>query len=182
SSGTLTVTDASRKYPLLRTNASLAAGSNSMEVQDFAGDGNKEILIGAQQSLYLLQKSGTDYVQVWAYPFDTGAGASIQAVASGDVDGDGHREIFFSAGSVVVELDGVTRREIARYISPTSPGPGSTSTSSSCMGLEVADVDNDGSLELVCLGLDSNDSFPQTGRVYVLDARTLQLKWRSNDL
>ena len=181
-SGTITVTDANRKYPLLRTNASSAANSNSLEVQDFAGDGNQEMLIGAQQSLYLLQKSGSDYVQVWAYPFDTGAGASIQAVASGDVDGDGHREIFFSAGSVVVELDGVTRREIARYISPSSPGPGSTTTSSSCMQLKVADIDNDGSLELVCLGIDSNSSIPQTGRVYVLDARTLHLKWKTDNL
>jgi hypothetical protein len=181
-SGTITVTDANRKYPLLRTNASLAANANSLDVQDFVGDGNQEMLIGASQSLYLLQKSGTDYVQVWTYPFDTGAGASIQAVASGDVDGDGHREIFFSAGSVVVELDGVTRREIARYISPSSPGPGSTTMTSSCMQLKVADIDNDGSLELVCLGIDSNSSIPQTGRVYVLDARTLHLKWKTDDL
>src|SRR5262249_54436459 len=110
-SGTITVPDANRKYPLLRTSPGLAAGPNNLEVRAFAGDGNQEILIGAQQSLYLLQKSGTVYVPVWAYPFDTGTGVSIQALASGDVDGDGHREIFFSAGSIVVELDGVTRRE-----------------------------------------------------------------------
>ena len=175
-SGTITVTDANRKYPLLRTNVGLATNSSNLDVEDFAGDGNHEILIGAGQSVFLLQKNGTDYDQIWAYPFDTASGAPIAAVASGDVNGDGHREIFFSAGPVVVELDGVTRREVARYgttgTSGTNPGP-------NCVSLKVADIDNDGIAEVVCLGLDASSG---TGRVYVFNAQTLQLKWMTDDL
>jgi len=68
-------------------------------------------------------------------PINTGK----SAVASGDVDGDGHREIFFSSGPIVVELDGVTRRQIATYGSTvqtyraTFPAP-------YCRNLKVADV------------------------------------------
>jgi hypothetical protein len=180
-SGTITVTDSNRTYPLLRTNVGLATGSSSLDVEDFAGDGNVEMLIGAEQSLFLLQKNGTDYDQIWAYPFDTGSGASIAAVASGDVDGDGHREIFFSAGPVLVELDGVTRREVARYGTTTTPTSGSN-PSPNCVSLKVADIDNDGSLELVCLSNDSTFSYPATGRVYVFNAQTLTLKWMTDDL
>ena len=178
-SGTITVTDASRKYPLLRTNVGVARGSNSLDVEDFAGDGNQEILIGAAQSVFLLQKNGTDYDQIWAYPFDTASGDPIAAVASGDVNGDGHREIFFSAGPVVVELDGVTRREVARY---GTTGTSGTNPSPNCVSLKVADIDNDGIAELVCLGLDTTYSFPTTGRVYVFNAQTLQIKWMTDDL
>jgi FG-GAP-like repeat len=180
-SGTITVTDPNRKYPLVRTNVGLATGSSSLDVEDFAGDGNHEMLIGAEQSVFLLQKNGTDYDQIWAYPFDTASGDSIAAVASGDVNGDGHREIFFSAGPVVVELDGVTRREVARYGTTVTGTSGSTS-SPYCVSLKVADIDNDGIAELVCLGMDSSYSYPATGRIYVFNAQTMQLKWMTDDL
>jgi hypothetical protein len=180
-SGTITVTDPNRKYPLVRTNVGLATGSSSLDIEDFAGDGNHEMLIGAQQSVFLLQKNGTDYDQIWAYPFDTASGDSIAAVASGDVDGDGHREIFFSAGPVVVELDGVTRREVARY-GTTVTGTSGSNPSPYCTSLKVADIDNDGIAELVCLGMDSSYTYPATGRIYVFNAQTLQLKWMTDDL
>jgi hypothetical protein len=159
----------------------VASGASSLEVQDFNGDGNREILIGSWSSVYLVQKSASDYVQTWAYPFSTALGFGIAAVASGDVDGDGHREIFFSSGPVVVELDGVTRREIARY-GVAVPNPGGGFNGPFCTNVKVADVDNDGALELVCLGADAQYGYPATARIYVLDARTLQLKWQSDDL
>ena len=178
-SGTMTVTDPNRKPPLARTNTGLATGSSSLEVQDFAGDGTQEILIGSLQSVFLLQKTGTDYVQIWAYPFDTATGSTIRAVASGDIDGDGHREIFFSAGPVLVELDGVTRREIARY-DTTVTGTSDPTLGPNCTSLKVADIDNDGIPEVVCLGNDS--SYPGGGRILVFNARNLQLKWMTDDL
>ena len=149
--------------------------------KDFAGDGNFEMLIGAQHSVFLLQKNGTDYDQIWAYPFDTASGASITAVASGDVNGDGHREIFFSAGQVIVGLDGVTRREVARY-GITAAGTSGSNSSPYCTSLKVADIDNDGIAELVCLGMDASYNYPATGRIYVFNAQTLQLKWMTDDL
>jgi hypothetical protein len=50
------------------------------------------------------------------------------------------------------------------------------------VSLKVADIDNDGSLELVCLSTDSTFSYPATGRVYVFNAQTLQVKWMTDDL
>ena len=179
--GTMTVNDPNRNYPLMRSNVGLATGGSSLDVEDFAGDGNHEMLIGAQRSVFLLQKNGTDYDEIWAYPFDTAPGDAIAAVASGDVNGDGHREIFFSAGPVLVELDGVTRREVARY-GTTATGTSGSNPSPNCVSLKVADIDNDGIAELVCLSLDSTISYPATGRIYVFNAQTLQVKWMTDDL
>ncbi len=113
--GTITVTDATRKYPLMRTNMGIPSGDATIDVQDFDNTGHKQALIGSGRILYIFGKSGTDYVQTWAYPFDSPDSSPITAVASGDADGDGHREIFFAAGSAIVKLDGVDRREAARY-------------------------------------------------------------------
>src|SRR5581483_11563400 len=50
------------------------------------------------------------------------------------------------------------------------------------VALKVADIDNDGMAELVCLGLDASYAYPARGRIYVFNARTLQLKWMTDDL
>jgi hypothetical protein len=163
--GTITVTDATRKYPLMRTNMGIPNGDAAIDVQDFDNTGHKQALIGSGRILYIFGKSGTDYVQTWAYPFDSPDSSSITAVASGDADGDGHREIFFAAGSAIVKLDGVDRREAARY------------SNISCTALKFADIDLDGINELICLGTDP--SIPGYNSLYIFNAKTLQLKWKT---
>ncbi len=175
--GTITVTDSNRKLPLVRTNIGIPINSNAIEIADFDGSGTQQVLVGTYHSVYLLTKSGSDYVQSWAYGYDLDDNAEIEAVASGDVDGDGHREIFFSAGSVLVKLDGVTRRETGRFGSPTATG--ATPTSPYCIGLKFADVDGDGKGELVCLGTPGQYGISSANTLYVLDPATMQVKWQS---
>ena len=188
--GTITVNDKSRQYPLSRSNTSIPLGNNAIDVEDFDGNGQQEVLIGTNSSLYILAKSGaSDYAQSWAYPYDpiadgntVGGGAStgFTAVSSGDVNGDGHREIFFSEGPITVELDGVTRREVARFGNQGSASGGSAALGPYCSALKYADIDGDGAGELVCLG--SSGEFQAPTQIYVLDAKTMTLKWTSRVL
>ena len=177
--GTITVNDATRKQPLVRTNSGIPVGNNSIDIEDFDGTGVQQVLVGTYRSVYLLAKHGSDYQQTWVYPFDTAPGSSIAAVTSGDVDGDGHREIFFAAGPTLVKLDGVTRREVGRYGVATANG--TTPAGPYCIGLRYADIDNDGKGELICLAQDSQ-FYGSNGTLYVLDAATMQLKWESASL
>jgi hypothetical protein len=184
--GVITVQDSTRQYPLARSTDAIPQDSAGIDVEDFDGTGTQSILVGSQSSLYIMAKSGSDYPQTWMYPYDPGGGASTvaggdvsyRAVTSGDVDGDGHREIFFSQGPFLIELDGVNRREIARY---GDAGLGSSPAGPYCTSLKYADVDNDGKPEIVCLGM-SSQLYGSTTYIYVLDARTLALKWQSSAL
>jgi hypothetical protein len=167
-SGTITVTDAARKYPLVRTNMGNPNGDDAIDVQDFDGSGKKQALIGYNQTLYLLGKVGSSYAQTWVYPFATPDGSPIAAVTSGDADGDGKREIFFATSSYIIKLDGVNRREVGRY------------TNTTCTALKFADIDLDGTPELICLGTDPTINGDTS--LYVLNAKTMQLKWRTGGL
>jgi REJ domain len=188
--GTITVNDKSRQYPLARSNTSVPLGNNALDVEDFDGNGQQEILIGTSSSLYILAKNGaSDYAQSWAYPYDPiadgnligGESTGFSAVTSGDVNDDGHREIFFSEGPVIVELDGVTRREVARYGNQGSaPGGSAAALGPYCSALKYADIDGDGAGELVCLG--SDGEYEASTQLYVLDAKTMTLKWKSGVL
>jgi hypothetical protein len=188
-SGIITVNDAARQYPLERTTAAIPLGNNAIDVEDFDGNGQHEVLIGSGTSLYILAKNGAaDYVQSWVYPYDpfaegsfiSGQSAGFNAVASGDVDGDGHREIFFAQGPVIIKLDGVTRREVARYGDQGSTVAGTSPLGPYCTALRYGDIDNDGVGELVCLG--SSGLYLAPTQLYVLDARTMTLKWQSGAL
>jgi hypothetical protein len=187
--GVITVNDATRQYPLERTTAAIPLGNNAIDVEDFDGNGQHEILIGTGNSLYILAKNGaTDYAQTWVYPYDPIADGNsnspqstgFNAVASGDVDDDGHREIFFTQGPVIVKLDGVTRREVARYGDQGSTATGTPALGPYCTALKYGDIDNDGVGELVCLG--SSGVYGAPTQIYVLDARTMTLKWQSGVL
>jgi large repetitive protein len=147
--GVITVQDAARQYPLARSTDAVPQDSAGIDVEDFDGTGTQSILVGSQNSLYIMAKSGSDYVQTWMYPYNpvatannpTPGATNYRAVTSGDVDGDGHREIFFSQGPFLIELDGVNRREVARY---GNAGSGSSPAGPYCTSLKYADVDNDG--------------------------------------
>ncbi len=112
---TLRVDDPSRDYPLRRTGIEIPVYGSGLSVTDLDGNGTVEVLVASRRVLYELAPSGSTYVQRWVYPFATPDGTDFRAVASRDLDGDGRQEIFFASKGFVVKLDGVARREVARY-------------------------------------------------------------------
>lgn len=171
--GTIAVTDATRDYPLRRANLSIPIQHSGLRIADLDGNGSEEILIGSSQAVYVLSRSGSVYRQSWVYPFDTGPGDTygngLQAVTSADIDGDHRQEIFFSKAGRLVRLDGIERREAA-------------SADVRCRGLEVADLDGNGTQELVCLGTVSGYEFEMNGRIVVLNPDTLAEIWSTPQL
>lgn len=173
-SGTIEVTDAAREYPLRRTNLSIPIQHSGLRVADLDGDGDREMLIGSPQALYVLSQNGGTYRQSWAYPFDTGTtdfgwGNELQAVTAADIDGDGRQEIYFSKAGQLVRLDGTSRREAA-------------SVRLRCRGLEVADLEGNGTQQLVCLSTASAYTYETEGRIFVLDPSTLAEIWSTPQL
>jgi hypothetical protein len=176
--GTLHVVDPGRAYALRRTGFEIPSTRNGFFAGDLDGDGDEELLVASFRGVFELANVGGAYAQVWALPFAVATGQGATAVAARDLDGDGHAEIFVSQANVLLALDGVARREVARVEVPSSPY--SYSTTSACTDLEVADVDADGAPELVCLRPASSYSYESLARVLVLDPVTLATRWESS--
>lgn len=175
--GTLHVVDPGRAYALRRMGFEIPSTRNGFFAGDLDGDGDEELLVASHRGLFELARVGGAYAQVWAHPFPAGAGQTATAVAARDLDGDGHREIFVSHANVLLALDGVARREVARVEVPASPY---SSAPSACADLEIADVDADGAPELVCLRPTSAYAYETAARVLVLDPATLATRWESS--
>jgi len=172
--GTIKVTDAAREYPLVRTGLTIPVQHSGLRIADLDGDGEHEMLVGSYQAIYVLSRSGSTYQQSWVYPFgpaipdSPNANISVQAVTSADIDADGKQEIFFSKGGRLVRLDGVSRRAAAEV-------------EVRCRGLEVADLDGNGTQELVCLGARSDYQYETQGKIVVLDPSTLAQLWSTEE-
>ena len=183
-SGTITVTDPTRRYPLMRTGIEIPLWPAGLRVGDFDGDGNEEMLILSNRSLYELKSDGAGgYRQSWMYPFSffvpsdpypstatsyyPNTAASGTALATGDVDGDGKQEIFVAARETIVKLDGVQRRVAATT---------TLDAWSYCRDLQYADLNGDGAGELVCLVQTSTSA--DSGGLIVLKADDLTVLWQ----
>jgi hypothetical protein len=167
--GTIQVTDATREYPLRRTELTIPVSHSGLRIADLDGNGTREMLVGSSQAVYVLSRSGATYRQSWVYPFDPGfrsdtSGTGLQAVTSADIDGDGKHEIFFSKAGRLVRLDGAARREAANI-------------ELRCRGLEIADLDANGTQELVCLNTRTDYQYETDGRIVVLNPITLAEIW-----
>jgi hypothetical protein len=160
--GTITVTDTTRDYPLARFGVQIPVWPAGLSVADFDDDGDVEMLVLAQRALFELESDGAGgYRQSWAYPYalntETEYFSWRSAMVSGDVDGDGRHEIFVASGETLTKLDGVTRRAVATR---------ELRSNEACADLSLADLSNDGSPDLVCLV--TPDYGVAAGRILVL--------------
>lgn len=136
--GTVWLRSPGREKPLLATGTEAPVASGIV-AGDFDGDGEVSLLVAGENLLYELEWTGTGLRQSWVYPlpFDE----PLAALAAADVDGDGRHEIFVGHGNSVTKLDGATRLPVAIV----STGDYKT------RGVEIADVDADGKLDLVTI-------------------------------
>ncbi len=130
-----------REKPLYRTGLE-APLSSALVVGDFDDDGEQSVLVAGANALYELEWTGTGFRQSWVYSssLDT---QSPAALATADVDGDGLHEIFVAHGGHVTKLDGAERRPQG------SAGTGRPDYV--IRDLEIADVDDDGRLDVVAI-------------------------------
>ena len=146
--GTIRVNDAARMVPLMRSGGASPQNRELMVVTDLDANGINEILISDGRTLFSQAKSGANYIQTWAYPFVlTGPQIGISAIAAGNVSGDANQEIFVVSENRIRELDGVTRKVSHEYVHT-----GVTQ----CYALRLADLEGDGSQELVCLAAEGS--------------------------
>jgi len=157
----------------------MATGGNSLEVQDSTATATARYW-SILRSVYIVQKSGTDYVQTWSYPFETAINTGISAVASGmsmatDIGRFSSAQALSWSSSMALRagrshgtavLSQTYRATFPARTAGTSKSPTSIRWRA---GTGV-------------FGADSQYGFPTTGRIYVFDARSLQLKWKSDDL
>ena len=166
--GTIRVNDPSRELPLFRSDTNVPRSSDAMRIGDFDGDGRNEALI-AGGVLHELESHGDAYRQSWAHPY-----LWTYVLATGDIDGDGRHEIFAQTAGTLVRLDGVERR-VESSVEITVHNDG-RDVQSVCMNLELADLDNNGSMELVCLA----SRVGGRTAVVVLGADDFEEVWRSD--
>jgi len=171
--GTLRVTDPTRDYPLMRYGTQIPVLPSGLSIGDFDNDGDREMLIMGERWLLEMESDGVGgYRQSWAYPYDLDVAtqsyySTRNALATGDVDGDGEQEIFAAAGHTITKLDGDERRAVAtRELQP----------SEACTDLALADLNNDGDEELICIASSDYYSFPPTSRILVLHASDLSVR------
>jgi len=172
------VEDPARALPLYRTGFPIPVWQNGLWAGDQDGDGKSELLVASGRGLYELAHTAGGYAQRWAYPFLPALEGSPTAVDARDLDGDGKAEIFLaispawyssSTGGALLKLDGASRREVAR-------------ASLGCADVELADLEGDGAVELVCLAALPYGTGGAQQKLVVLDAATLAAKWETAPL
>jgi hypothetical protein len=165
--GSLVVTDPSHVPPLMR-GTSGHPGYGGLRIGDFDADGDLETLVAGYNGIYeLTRAAGGGYEQAWADFLAFGNADFPTAMAAGDVVGNNRAEIFVAYGSTIVMRSGTDRAIAARLELPVP-------TNYMCSQLELADLDGNGSEELVCLATYFTDSNPDAlGTILVLAADTL---------
>ena len=173
-SGVIRVVDPDRQYPFMVSGIN-GTRDDGIRIADIDGDGKDEMLVVKRLGhVYTLEWDGQILRESWAHPFAINRHSGTDAVTSGDVDGDGRHEIFLLGNHYhvgddsLIRLDGVDRRIAASATVPPMIGSGNA--------IEFADLDNDGSFELVHMA--DADPHYQTS-IVVLSADDLTVLWES---
>ena len=168
--GSFVVTDPNHVPPLAR-GAITQPTYDGLRVADLDSSGDAEILVATDWGIYELEKApGDGYRQTWATFNSAADGDFVTGIGVEDVDSDGRAEIFASYWSrTIVQYSGVDRSIARRVELPVPP-------QYVCRDLEVADLDDDGSSEVICLAVDGTSSgLDATGVIVVLTADTLDV-------
>jgi hypothetical protein len=133
---------------------------NSPTIADLDGDGLREILVGCYKENTVYALRGTDGSTLWSYGGVTTCGQSSSRKI-GDIDGDGALEVVLTSyyAPHLIVLDGATGTVEWTWNNPAGVG---------FEGLAIADVDNDGCMEIVV----GPNSASGGARFYVLDSPT----------
>ncbi|MFZ8832975.1 MAG: FG-GAP-like repeat-containing protein [Candidatus Caldipriscus sp.] len=133
---------------------------NSPTIADLNGDGIREILVGCYDESIVYALRGTDGSTIWSYS-NAKTGSQNSSRKIGDIDGDGALEVVLTSYDVphLIVLDGATGTVKWNWNNPFGIG---------FEGLAIADVDNDGCVEII-VGPNSSDG---GSTLYVLDSPT----------
>ncbi len=162
----ITVVDPAHPEPMFRFGLALGSREN-MVIDDFDNDGKNELLVtDYDERIYTLEYDGTDVHQDWAYPYVFGVFGAISAIATGDLNGDDVPDIVVGTDRSLNVVDGSTKNVVASQYILTEP-----------RDIKLADVDNDGNIEIVLL---AGESF--LTRLEIYDSATLTNEWTSDYL
>jgi len=133
--------------------------SNNVLIADANGDGQREVLAGDSYER-LRGYRGSDGVEVWNFP---GYTSSMYGLIAGDFDGDGAPEIAWSGGTYNAHI----------YTGSVQSGAieWTSLAESSYVSGAVADLDGDGTLELIVAS-----SYDYAGRLQIFDYATRTLE------
>lgn len=165
----ITIYDADRRSPAWTIH--VESGLYQLAVLDLEGDGRLDIVYGTSVGRTLFAWDARARVPKWTR---TNPEKGIDALAAGDVDGDGERELVWSAGGLSTGPDYLfvadARTRELEWQSQDLRGP--------FRALDSGDVDADGRPELLYAS-SSSDNHSRDGRYFIHDARTKELEYAS---
>ncbi len=173
-----TVVDAARKPPLSITGDQFPQRDGGLVLSDLNHDGHTSVLVAGNVGIQEYAWDGTRYSARWNRAFTSDP--SDIAIAAANVSGDPSQEIFVSVANRILRLDGATREQNGELDLPAQEY---------CDKLLVADLNADGSMELVC-SLIVKDHLVQTQTastlldapaILVIDAATMKVDWRGEE-
>ncbi|MBU2882650.1 hypothetical protein KO525_08090 [Psychrosphaera sp. B3R10] len=146
-SQSITVT-ADKPLPIASASFDIPSTNKSMWVGDFSGDGNKRILTtNSRKSVYLLKSINGEFKHSWLYPYALPTAGNINQVIPVQYDDDVELEILVATEHGISLINGLTSHAIALL-----------ETEGYISSIDIADLNADGSLELIYLISDSNYS------------------------
>jgi len=181
-SGAITVLDASRQTPLIKGVVRSSQRKNKFTPGDFEGDGVSGVLISdGEKRIYEFAYRDGEYGITWEYPYAfIKDNAWISSIAAADLDEDGRDEIM--VGVKGYQSTVLNNTDLYIFDDERQPSLATTVTGNSIMGIRTADLDNDGSQEIVLLvNMVSRDNSTEK-RLTILRASDFSVLWESDIL
>ncbi len=135
---------------------SLGSGVNysSIALGDIDNDGDLDLIVSGYGGGYRLEKYINDGSGNLSGPYSFGTGVNDSSIALGDIDNDGDLDLIVSGSSWSGErLDYYTNNGTGNFALYSNIGTGVRSSS-----IALGDLNNDGSLDLIVTGYDSENN------------------------